>query len=125
MIKAYLFFSCAFAVSASIQGVATARLAFGEAGAPSLRASPLKAGKISTECLSMSVAGFSCGFRVLRRRKASKVISVSLFKGSLGYLDAFQQACLRWPVLIRKYWGKDWNLRIYWRINSDLVSIIL
>eukprot|EP00301_Raphidiophrys_heterophryoidea_P016197 c25755_g1_i1.p1 GENE.c25755_g1_i1~~c25755_g1_i1.p1 ORF type:complete len:706 (-),score=190.83 c25755_g1_i1:153-2270(-) len=42
-----------------------------------------------------------------------KVISVAMFKASVKYLDNFERAIVKWPVIVKKIYGDDWAIRFY------------
>ena len=54
-----------------------------------------------------------CHFKVYRKRKNTKVVAVSLFKKSVGYLNNFEAAAPSWIEIIKRHYGDDWGLRIY------------
>lgn len=61
-----------------------------------------------------SVNAFGCNFAVFRHNKSKgkKLISVSFWKGSPGYIYSLQMSLLEWVSLINKYF-QCWYIRFY------------
>lgn len=69
---------------------------------------------------SINIRSFGCDFAIYRHNnnKNKKIISLSLWKGSVGYIFSLSTSLLEWVRLVNRYYP-GWYLRFY--IDADVL----